>query len=65
MELFDRIRKIRRRSLVGGSVPLEMGFKVSKSPCQAQVLSLSFPPQPLTIALVPTLMTHDTMTPCS
>jgi hypothetical protein len=31
VELFERIRRIRRYSLVGGSVSLQVGFKVSKA----------------------------------
>ena len=38
--LFERIR---RYSLIGGSMPLGMGFEVSKSPFQAQSFSLLLP----------------------
>ena len=31
VELFERIRRIRRYGLVGGSVSLQVGFKVSKA----------------------------------
>jgi hypothetical protein len=34
--LFENITRIRRYSLVGESVTLEVGFEVSKRPCQTQ-----------------------------